>query len=1219
MKTYFVSFLLLLIQFSCSQPSDAEKAAAPQEMEAQGIVMPQESLKPPQVISLATMPPPLTVEVPTQAGGFYMTKINNQETRIDLLPPETKPAGVFYSMQNYTSSDGLALDSTRSGIVDKTGNLWIGTNGGGVSRYDGKSFTNYTTAEGLIQNDVWSILEDKKGNLWFGTEGGVSKYDGKSFTTYTTAQGLADNLIKSILEDKTGNLWFGTNGGVSKYDGKSFITYMVAHGLAHNHILCIIEDKKGNLWFGTAGGVSKYDGKSFITYTTAEGLADNNVQTILEDKKGNLWFGTEKGGVSEYDGKSFTTYAEKQGLVNNTIWSILEDKKGNLWFGTEGGVSEYDGKSFTTYTTAEGLANNNVRAILEDKKENLWFGTFTGGVSCYGGKAFTNYTTAQGLPAILVRSILEDETGSLWISTQGGGVSKYDGKSFTTYTRSQGLADNTLRCSLEDKMGNLWFGSYGGGVSKYDGKSFTTYTKEQGLPDNFIRYILEDKMENLWFGTAEGGVSKYDGKTFTIYTTAQGLANNTIWNILEDKMGNLWFGTFGGGVSKYDGKSFITYTTEQGLASNFIMSSLEDEMGNLWFGTDGGGMSRYDGKSFTTYTAEQGLPDNVGYQITVTQDKNIVFGTNEGIAILTGYAPLLSQRTKASREHVIPPQNNLTNEELKSYKPVFEIYNSKKGYPIKDENGGENSMFLDSKGILWIGTGSAKTGLVRIDFSAINKNNNPLDVFIQSVKINNQSVVWNDLINKKFGTQSSKTENGGITTSPNLTEEVITLGRPLSDAERDAMRVNFGEIKFDKLTKFYYVPENLVLPHRLNNITFDFAALELVRPQDVLYQYKLEGYDKEWSPPTNDTKATFGNIFEGTYPFKVKAQSPAGIWSEPLTYTFKVLPPWYRTWWAYLLYGTSSTTGLVLIFRWRTAVLRRKLEHEEYLYHAAERFVPKPFLQLLHKEHLEDVQLGDSVKLPVSAMFADIRSFTTLAESLTPEQTASFLNTYTRYMVPVIRKNKGFVSQFLGDGILALFPETSSDAIDSALAMAEILPSFNKEMEEKGFTAISVGIGINMGDSILLALGEEERLEASVISDAINTASRVEGLNKFYKTELLITESVYKGLASPEKYLIRLIDKVILKGKTGGTGIYEVKPLPAGEVLESERLYYALYAEAFAFYEKGDFTKAEAAFKSCLEKKPDDTVVKLQMERCIEFQKSGTPEGWDGTYTLREK
>src|SRR5262249_35052638 len=147
-------------------------------------------------------------------------------------------------------------------------------------------------------------------------------------------------------------------------------------------------------------------------------------------------------------------------------------------------------------------------------------------------------------------------------------------------------------------------------------------------------------------------------------------------------------------------------------------------------------------------------------------------------------------------------------------------------------------------------------------------------------------------------------------------------------------------------------------------------------------------------------------------------------------------------------------------------------------------------------DHLEDVQLGDSVQKEVSALFADIRGFTTLSESFTPEQTASFLNIYVDYMVPAIQKSHGFVNQFLGDGILALFPEKPSDAVDAALEMLQLLPRFNEKITEKGFAPVSVGIGINTGEAMLLALGVKERLEASVVSDAINTASRVEGLNK---------------------------------------------------------------------------------------------------------------------------
>ncbi|MBA3604107.1 MAG: GAF domain-containing protein [Parachlamydiaceae bacterium] len=283
----------------------------------------------------------------------------------------------------------------------------------------------------------------------------------------------------------------------------------------------------------------------------------------------------------------------------------------------------------------------------------------------------------------------------------------------------------------------------------------------------------------------------------------------------------------------------------------------------------------------------------------------------------------------------------------------------------------------------------------------------------------------------------------------------------------------------------------------------------------------------------------------------------------------------------------------------------RHFERVEFMYRAIERFVPKRFLQLLQREHVEDVKLGDSVKCKISALFADIRGFTTLAETLTPERTALLLNTYMRYMAPIIRKNKGFVNQFLGDGIMALFPESPSDAVDAAVAMNEMLTSFNKKIETQEFAPISVGIGINTGDAMICALGEEERLDASFVSDAINTASRVEGLNKYYKTRLLITEPVFRQLTHPDKYLIRLIDRVFLKGKSQATGIYEVTASPAWELLEEEREYKRLFGEAFGLYEKGDFIGAEVVFKLCLKKKPSDYVVELLLSRCAGYMVSG--------------
>ncbi len=872
--------------------------------------------KKPKAIFLENAPTPVSIKV----AGIYNSAMQPLSSEKKSVAEDAQGRGFFTT---YTTDDGLGLDQVYCSYKDKRGNIWFGTNGGGVSKYDGKNFTNYTTAQGLAGNVVWCITDDHAGNLWFGTDGGgVSKYDGERFTNYTTAQGLPGNVIFTIIEDKAGNLWFGSlKGGVSKYDGRNFTNYTTAQGLANNAVKSIIEDHEGNFWFATfGGGVSKFDGKNFTNYTTEQGLAKNDVWCMAEDDTGNLWFGTEGNGVSRYDGKTFTNFSLGQGLPGNVILCITKDKRGNLWFGTlKGGVSKYDGTNFTNYTTAQGLANNTVRTGIVDETGNLWFGTYGGGVSRYAGSSFANFTIAQGLLNNVVFSIAEDTIRNLWFGTSGGGVSKYDGKKFVNYTTSQGLADNVIYCLATDTKGNLWIGTSSAGVSKYDGKSFTNYTTLQGLANNDIFSIKEDKKGNLWFATSGGGVSKFDGKGFTNYTTAQGLANNVVFSITEDKNDNLWFGTLGGGASKFDGKSFTNYTTAQGLANNVVWTIAEDKPGNLWFGTQQGlsvirgeelaGIAEksisdqtFTGHLFESFTTKDGLPDNFITQVVQGDSGKLYIGTNLGMCELI-------------------PAKQAGN--IEKQWVVGKIFNSRTGYPVKDVNAGLNAVFKDSKGLIWIGTGSDKTGLVRFDPKAIiNDNPRRPGVYIKDVKINNENICWRDL-----GLDSASKKIDSTATSPVVTDEVNIYGRQLSNQERDSLHNKFREVSFDSITRWNPVPLDLVLPYYYNNIGFSFNSIETGKNFLVKYQYMLDGYDKEWSPPDYKTSVTFGNISEGTYTFLLRAQSPESVWSNNIAYTFKVLPPWWRTWWMYTVYAILSLALIIFFIRWnsRRIIFQKKI------------------------------------------------------------------------------------------------------------------------------------------------------------------------------------------------------------------------------------------------------------------------------------------------------
>jgi ligand-binding sensor domain-containing protein/signal transduction histidine kinase len=902
-----------------------------------------DSLKP-KIIQLSKKPKAQRVLVPVKDDKPYINGKANDETKLFLHPPEIRTIpyfknikgnpqkdptgnplisgeGGFYHFTNYTSNDGLAIDRITAALLDRSGNIWFATAGGGVSRFDGQSFTNYTSAQGLVNNAVWCIVEDKKGNIWFGTRGGVSKFDGHTFTNYTTSKGLPNNNILCMVEDKKGNLWFGTDSSISKFDGNSFSNFSNSDRIVGKNIRCMIEDRKGNLWIATNIGISEYDGNSFTDLTEKQGLINNNTLSIYEDKIGNIWFGTD-GGLSKYDGNSISNYTIDQGLASNSIRCVTEDQNGDLWFGTDGGVSKYNGKTFSSVTTNQGLINNSVLSITEDKTGNLWFGT-EAGVSKYEGKSFINFTTTQGLASNIVWSIAQDNKGNYWIGTGGGGVSKYEGRSFTGFTTAQGLVNNSVRSILKDKKGNLWFGTFGG-ISKFDGKAFTNYTMTQGLVSNFVRSIIEDKSGNLWIGT-NSGISKFDGNSFTNFTTLQGLANNSVWNICEDKIGNLWFAT-AGGVSKYNGNSITNYTIDQGLASNTIRCVTEDKKGNLWFGTEGGGVSKFDGKSFSNFTNSEGLADDVAYDIVEDKDGNIIIGTNLGFTVL---------------------QAGITSLPFSEIRKKIQYYSFKRGYPVKYIN--PNAMYLDDKGILWTGTGSDQTGLVRFEYAELLKKKVKPVIGIRHVIIKDELISWNSL----NATGNSANKSDSLSTPAYITEEITIHGRKLNTAERNALQQKYKKVKFNGTTPFYPVPQKLVLPYRQNRITIEFGTDELSRPSLMEYQYILEGYDDEWSPVINKTTATFGNIKEGNYTFKViarytgVAEMGADNWSEPAVFTFKVDPPWFRTWWAYsiyLIFFMLIIVYLYLVEKARTIRKEKEKNKEKELAQAKE--IEKAYLKL---------------------------------------------------------------------------------------------------------------------------------------------------------------------------------------------------------------------------------------------------------------------------------
>jgi hypothetical protein len=936
------SFILVYSFYSCKQQSSSKsnkKLTIGSVKIATGLIMKNDSILAP-------------VAIKAKQGKIY----NIGFPKVSKLQSDYGIYNGYSYMHNLTTADGLALDviarGDKTSLCDRNGNLWFGTGSGGVSRYDGKNFKNFTTEHGLANNLVWSIIEDKHGNIWFGTNDGVSCYNGISFINYTQAQGLIHNAVRSIIEDKHGNLWFCTEGGISRFDGNNFINYSTKDGLPSNVVISSLIDKKGNLWFGTRySGVfchsykntniscqantckhnlnvqSDFDlhkkqiSKDFLNFSKIHGLNNNTILCIYEDNNGNILFGTYGGGVHQLEAnqlnnpchlktckhnllfnndfiehtkvisKCISNYNNKIG-PSKVINHIAGDSRGNIWFATELGVCCYDKKKFTYFTTEQGLSNNNVTCVVEDKSRNIWFGTFGGGIDLYDGKGIVNYLKKQGLVNNLITSILEDKSGTMCFADYNQGLTTFDGKNISSFELSQLPGNKNITSLFFNKNGQLGFSTLGKGICLFDRKKITNYTTEHGLIDDNTTLCIKDKNENLWIAT-ENGVSYFDGIKFFNYTEAQGLVNNYVFCMYEDSAGNIWFGTQGG-LSCFNGKFFTNYTIKQGLANNYIYCITEDKYKNLWLATDAG-VCRYDGKSFMNFTTTEGLPNNVVTQILISNEHHIVLGTNQGLGIFTDFSVknLFENNNETDwqqNKKTIPVINNLSNRELNSYSPTIEIYNSITGYPINDVNFGCNGMYKDSKGIIWVGTGSDKTGLARFDYTALNKNRKPLNLTLQNIKVNQQNICWYNLINLESDNKL------------NTQQEFLMLDKSLNVEERKNERLQFGDIKFNSISKFYNLPQKLILPYHLNTITFEYSAIEPARPKLVKYQTKLEGYDEEWEPISIKNEVIYGNLSEGSYTFKLRAANQYGVWNKPISYSFTILPPYYRTWWAYCFY-----------------------------------------------------------------------------------------------------------------------------------------------------------------------------------------------------------------------------------------------------------------------------------------------------------------------------
>lgn len=740
-------------------------------------------------------------------------------------------------------------------------------------------------------------------------------------------------------------------------------------------------------------------------------------------------------------------------------------------------MSRFDGKSFVNFDATHGLANDGIFSVKEDRQGNMWFGTYGGGVTCFNGKSFTTYTSSDGLANDIIWCIEEDHKGNLWFGTVGGGVSRFEHgtRKFTNLTTKQGLPANEIWSLEEDHLGNIWMGS-SGGLSRYDPltEKFTHFNTSNGLTNNIVRAVVEDRSGHLWIGTEGGGVNRYDPATgkFINYTTSHGIADNRLWCITEDSRGDIWMGTVDGGVTRYEPTTnrFTTYSTAQGLVDKYVWSITEDSPGNIWLGTLGGlCLFRMSHGTFTNFTTAHGLP-NIAVMQLVTADRGHIYaGTDVGICELT---------------------------DSSGNWQVGRVFNNATGYPVKDVNMGSKGMLIDRQENIWIGNGSKKTALVRFIPDKLRSKTHTSKTILQKVKLDETDVCWYDLLSPA---------PDSVTLAQ---QEMVTYGKYLSKQEREDFFNKFSGIGFDSILPYYPIPVNLVLPYRHNNISFEFVSTETSNYQSVRYQYKLEGYSRDWSPVTDKTTVEYGNMGEGKYTFILKAKNPEGTWTAPAKYAFRVLPPWWRTWWAYTLYALLFLTGLKIFTQWRERNLRKEKEKLEQTVEirTAEVVAEKKksddlLLNILPSEVAEELKLnGKAVARQfdeATVMFTDFKGFTQISEKLTPEQLVAEIDFCFKAFDQIITKYHLEKIKTIGDsymcagGLPVRNQSHATDIVNAALEIRQFIVQHIEKQKSEQKDPFEVRIGIHTGPVVAGIVGDK-KFAYDIWGDTVNTASRME-------------------------------------------------------------------------------------------------------------------------------
>lgn len=733
----------------------------------------------------------------------------------------------------------------------------------------------YSSEDGLPHNSARALVQTPDGYLWIGTQDGLVRFDGANFLVFDkdNTSAFKHNDITALIETHDSTLWIGTYNGLVSYREGKFTAHPTNAGREHEIVRALASDREGNIWVGTMNaGVQKFIHGTYEFIGAAQGLKNSSVHAIAVDKKDRIWIGTD-GGVDVYDRGRWSYYRTQNGLPDESIHNFCIGSDSTVWIATSKGIAGWKNNVFRTYSKAQGLSDDNIRYIYEDRSHNLWLGTGNSGISQFTDGGFSTYKSSDGLSGNLVVSVLEDMEGSIWVGTYKDGLNQFWKGKFKNLTEQDGVPPRTARAMITAHDGSVWIGTEGGGVLRYNGKTFLPILENE-LGSDYIRSLFEDSHKSFWIGLREG-LAHYQNGTTRIYTMKDGLTQNFIRVIAEDHQGSIWVGTYNGGVHKFENGRFINYY-DKGMPAHLIRSILVDSEGALWIGSNEG-LLYWQRGSVKIYTHKDGLPVDPIFDMMEDSSHTLWMGSYGGGLV----------RMKDGKITRYTYAQGLSND------IVLKI--------LEDDLG--NLWLSSMQGI------SSVSKKMLEDFA---------DGKIDRIQCSVYDASDGMIVGECSGPAGCKTPDGKLWFP--TPKGIVVVDPQHMQKNNLAPPVTIEKVVIDRIE--YSAFEFANIPPGEGEVEFFYGAMSFIAPRKVHFQYRLEGYDKEWVTAGSRRAAFYTNLAPGNYNFRIKARNSDGIWNEAGTnFSFELMPHFYQSYWFAFAVLIVLAGTIFLFYRYRVSRL----------------------------------------------------------------------------------------------------------------------------------------------------------------------------------------------------------------------------------------------------------------------------------------------------------